>query len=188
VIAKRRNRNRAANVGMARKLYDVQPQLLPGSITQSGADTSTTQEVRLPFSRLGGMRAGMSRVIEVLAFYVQVGVLASVNAADSSLDLILSTANHGTTRATLSEPHTIGVFGWHSQLTTSGHPILKYGEKIDLTDGAGHGVLVATDSIFFQLNSVTTGATNALQFKLMYRIVEVPIEEYIGIIQSQVST
>lgn len=66
----------------------------------------------------------------------------------------------------------------------------------DLTDGAGHGVLVATDNIW--LSILATAATadageNAVlnvassNCDLFYRFKEVTLQEYIGIVQSQQS-
>lgn len=65
------------------------------------------------------------------------------------------------------------------------HPVIH-----DLTDGAGHGILVATDSIFFGvLNPAGYGAGGAnslgAEANLLYRWKDVSIEEYIGIVQSQ---
>jgi hypothetical protein len=56
---------------------------------------------------------------------------------------------------------------------------------LDVTDGAGHGVLIATDSIYAQVNSANTATTNTVYFKLLYRFKEVNIIEYVGIVQSQ---
>lgn len=55
----------------------------------------------------------------------------------------------------------------------------------DCTDGAGHGVLVATDNIYITMNTNGwQGAANA-DFKILYRFKEVSLVEYIGIVQSQ---
>lgn len=67
----------------------------------------------------------------------------------------------------------------------------------DLTDGAGHGLLVATDNIW--LTCYATAATadageNAVlnvatvNADLIYRFKEVSLQEYIGIVQSQQSS
>lgn len=56
----------------------------------------------------------------------------------------------------------------------------------DLTDGAGHGVLVATDAIYLQI--FTTGVANTSEtgrFRMLYRFKNVSLAEYIGIVQSQ---
>ena len=69
-----------------------------------------------------------------------------------------------------------------------GGPVLQ--EKTvthDLTDGAGHGILVATDSIILgggghaSLWIAGTGAA----ISILYRFKHVTLEEYIGIVQSQ---
>jgi hypothetical protein len=56
---------------------------------------------------------------------------------------------------------------------------------LDLTDNAGHGILIATDSIYGQVNSANTATTNTVYFKLLYRFKEVNLIEYVGIVQSQ---
>lgn len=57
--------------------------------------------------------------------------------------------------------------------------------EFDCTDGAGHGVLVATDSIYIGIDSA--GYANALTtgFKILYRLKTVSLAEYIGLVQSQ---
>lgn len=63
----------------------------------------------------------------------------------------------------------------------------------DLTDGAGHGILVATDNIFVSC-SISVGsvfvtqadaATGAASCNILYRFKEIALAEYIGIVQSQ---
>ena len=58
----------------------------------------------------------------------------------------------------------------------------------DITDGAGHGVLVGTDSIYitgFVPSSWYLNGTNTVFAKLLYRWKDVSLAEYIGIVQSQ---
>lgn len=66
----------------------------------------------------------------------------------------------------------------------------------DLTDGDGHGILVATDAVNLLLrttltNESTAGGgsitwdTSALSCEILYRYKKVALTEYIGIIQSQ---
>lgn len=59
----------------------------------------------------------------------------------------------------------------------------------DLTDGAGHGMLVATDFLYLGVNVVNWVATTLASFdcRIMYRFKEVSLVEYIGIVQSQSS-
>ena len=59
----------------------------------------------------------------------------------------------------------------------------------DLTDAAGHGLLVATDTIYLAWLGLVQGGPGALttQFtaRVSYRLKEVSLAEYIGIVQSQ---
>lgn len=63
----------------------------------------------------------------------------------------------------------------------------------DLTDGAGHGVLVATDNVFLTLQTALSsiigtsvgGITGVAECAILYRFKEVGLAEYIGIVQSQ---
>jgi hypothetical protein len=54
----------------------------------------------------------------------------------------------------------------------------------DCTDGAGHGVLVATDTLYCQLAGGASWATS-FNAKILYRLKNVSLAEYIGIVQSQ---
>lgn len=62
-----------------------------------------------------------------------------------------------------------------------------------MTDGAGHGVLVATDNIYLTLqtalSSVIGSSVGGIQgfgeAAILYRFKEVGLAEYIGIVQSQ---
>lgn len=55
----------------------------------------------------------------------------------------------------------------------------------DFTDGAGHGILIATPSIFMIFGSVGLDLVSACAAKVFYRWKEVSIEEYIGIVTQQ---
>jgi len=57
--------------------------------------------------------------------------------------------------------------------------------EIDLTDDAGHGVLVATDKMYLSVVSEGTGDTNDVTCRILYRYKTVGITEYVGIVQSQ---
>lgn len=62
----------------------------------------------------------------------------------------------------------------------------------DLTDGAGHGLLVATDSIWLT-QYLSIAAAGSIGFtssigtiaEIIYRFKKVTLQEYIGIVQSQ---
>jgi len=55
----------------------------------------------------------------------------------------------------------------------------------DCTDGAGHGILVATDNIFYGCTTAGFTAAAAFNARILYRMKNVTLAEYIGIVQSQ---
>lgn len=79
----------------------------------------------------------------------------------------------------------------NSSTTGGGSQIYNFelSEYDDLTDKAGHGLLVATDNIYLNVWIDTTGAAvisnPAAVCTLHYRLKEIGLSEYIGIVQSQ---
>lgn len=58
-------------------------------------------------------------------------------------------------------------------------------QTIDMTDSEGNGVLIATDSIFIVSGAVGNIVPGQAVAKVLYRLKEVGIQEYVGIVQSQ---
>lgn len=171
---------------------DVSPQWLScPTATQSAADTTTTQEVVLPVTRMPG--TAKVTVLEFLKFAVYhtgLPVLASATETLDTLTVVLSTSTGGTTNLAFNDSRVIGymeklVRGAFTATGTyySHAPPNPY--IMDLTDGAGHGILVATDSVFLQVQSIATGNSNTANCKILYRFKEVALMEYLGIVQSQ---
>lgn len=170
---------------------DVSPQYLSFAAAQSGADTVTTVSQAIPRQFLG-QGARMVQVMEVLKVYFQfptTGTLASATEITENVNCFLSTTSFGTTQTTLAEPRVFA--GQRLQKNGAFTAAGSYGvsEELvkvwDATDGAGHGVIVATDNIYAQVGSSATGATNTVNIKVLYRWKNVPIEEFVGIVQSQ---
>jgi len=59
--------------------------------------------------------------------------------------------------------------------------------EVDLTDGAGHGILVAVDSLTLVVHTYGYAGTerNGAELKILYRFKGVSLHEYVGIVQSQ---
>lgn len=169
---------------------DVNPQWMTFSVTQSAADTTTTQQQNIPVQRLPqGGRAQVLEVLKIQAFIQQFPAIASATEAEDTLSLFLSTTSFGTTATTFAEPRVFAAVQRVKQgaFTAAGTYGVEYAliDQIDLSDGAGHGLLIATDSIFAQLVSGGTGAANTARIKMLYRWKDVGLSEYIGIVQSQ---
>ena len=170
---------------------DVNPQFMHGQVIQSAADTTTTTQFPLPIQKVqsGGQQA---TIVELLKIFVDFPNFPVAVAGQSimTMGINFSTISFGTTGPTWNEPNVFGrkSLESHNSFTAAGtmYQLFDGGPyELDLTDGAGHGILLATDNIFAQAVSGATGLTNTIPFKLLYRFKKVGLLEYIGIVQSQ---
>lgn len=85
-----------------------------------------------------------------------------------------------------SDPRTFAmVIASQGALANNFQRIMPY--TIDLTDKNGNGFLIATDSLNFTVGCAAGAAAVDAVCKILYRMVDVGIEEYVGIVQSQVA-
>jgi hypothetical protein len=183
----RRVRARRTNVNTALTLTggsgDVNPQYVHNSVTQSGSDTTTTQQITLPIDRLmfGGNRIGSVEVLSVTFDWRNPLTLATA----LSLSAALTTKSFGTTKVNYNEPTAFAFFHLVTFLTTAAGSTITMPYRFDCTDAAGHGILVATDSIFLSCSSSTTSQANTVDVKIEYRYKNITVTEYVGVVQSQ---
>lgn len=171
---------------------DVNPQWYKGKVSTIVADTPETLAFISPVGKGIFAKTGWSTVMELLKVQVILPAYTDIGAAaetDKSRILTIGTRDFGTT-VTLGDEPSILCYHFDALLgafTAAG----SYGIYIpnthiyDLTDGAGHGILVATDYIYVQADTNTFGVTSTFRFALLYRFKNVPLQEYIGIVQSQ---
>lgn len=170
---------------------DVSPQLMHFTGAQSGADASTTTSVAIPVQRLpSGTRAQVMEVLKVYFMFPLFPAIASAAETQDTMTAFLSTVSFGTTLTVFSEPRVFAAYYKENKgaFTAAGtymgpQPLEPF--TLDLTDGAGHGILIATDNIFVQMNSTATGASNTVRVKILYRWKNISLAEYVGIVQSQ---
>jgi hypothetical protein len=159
---------------------DVNPQWLKISVTQSGADTFTQSTNPVPVQRLP--TSGRAQVMEILKlFFYSDAARAEV---DSTLQAFLTTKSYSSAPGKTDGP----LIAWWkeaTEITTSGQVVVSYPFQMDLMDGAGHGVIVATDNIYLSAGSSTTSVANVVYCWILYRWKNVALPEYIGIVQSQ---
>ena len=156
---------------------DVNPQFMSFHTVQTGNDAATGGSVQPPVSLSTGERLAM----EILRVWVETGAPPN---ASSSLTFWLSTKNFGTTGPVLGlgDATVLVHDGWNSTFTTSGVNLLRDVVQYDLTDGAGHGVLVGNQNLYWGINSVTTTATQAVNWKILYRAKKISQSELLGIV------
>jgi len=161
---------------------DVNPQILTVNVTQTAADTTTTDEIALPVPRFSAKK-GRSLVIEILKVDAFVDDYLATGAANSVRGFLDTSgeADNATEPTTFYSGQQDLLFA-----TAIGFQIVDRNiGRTDYTDNAGHGFLVATDSIFATVATQVTGRINIITFKILYRFKEVTLQEYIGIVQGQ---
>ncbi len=131
--------------------------------------------------------------MEILkVYFLTTGLPASASATETLDDIscFLSTTSFGTTNTTFQEPRVFAATNTYSRSAfTAAGTYFAFDSRLrpvfDCTDGAGHGVLIATDNIFAQVQSTATGNSNSVAIKILYRWKNVGLQEYIGLVQSQ---
>lgn len=159
---------------------DTNPQLLTTTITQPAADTAITTEIPIPIARFQ-QKKGKAIVFEVLGIAYYLTDFAAI-AAQANVRCSLATADvTGVDAPQVFDQFRVdGIFA--TAVGFQYYPLTQY---VDLSDGAGHGFLVATDNIFATLQSTATGLANVITVKVKYRFKEVGLTEYLGIVAGQ---
>jgi len=168
---------------------DYNPQTYSVNVDIAVGDYLSAQ-YPVPVPRFGSSGGTSSTVMEVLRV---IWILDDIPTPAGQYGLVatLSTAaladGSGSTIRFVSDPRTFafysldGIFG-----DATG---FNYASRIvnqDLSDGSGRGVLVATDSFFLNyLLQGPAGTTAKVAAKIYYRLKNITLQEYVGIVQSQ---
>ncbi len=172
---------------------DVKPQILTICSGIAGAiNDYAVRQVALPVPRFGTLK-NKATIIEFLSLS---WYLAPEDMADTSNQAIgfLTTSSARSDGDTITvnsigqdiiDPLTFGMVVENRLLAVDGTAATQMPITYDLTDKNGNGILIATDKIFVVGGSV--GGTNAGNYtcKALYRLVNVGITEYVGIVQAQ---
>lgn len=143
----------------------------------------------LPVSRIGGNR-DRATVIEVLGFYMDNDYNHATGVATNTHSFISTAAlpvgSPTVSFEQLKATPTILSYLQRNVPTNINAPVIEP-TFFPTNDGAGHGVLVATDNLY--LSYVVQGAVPSTPVgfiaRMVYRFKEVGIAEYVGIVQSQ---
>lgn len=170
---------------------DVNPQyLVLPEIPLANVDTFTQAQITLPTSQLPVQR-GKAIVMEVLKVYFEVPTYgSSPPQPDTNLTAMaqLSTSPQGSINS--SNP-SVFAFIKRKSKTQTGTTDSSYFQTwveptcIDYSDGAGHGILIATNSIYFGATTSNFTASVTFAGRILYRWKIVALEEYLGMVQSQ---
>lgn len=170
---------------------DVNPQLLSGEVSQPGNDVTGTIAVPLPINRFTQTSGSVVTIFELLKVFVDLPLLpVPTGTVARVVEVGILTKNPQGAFVDFEDPSCITLIGDRIDsfnITGAGVVNLMMHKPyvVDLTDGAGHGVLIGTDTLYVQIHSTNTQLTNTADFKLLYRFKTVALGEYIGIVQSQ---
>lgn len=169
---------------------DVSPQWFQlSNVTLTAANTFNQGTTSIPVQRLAFGR-GKSLVMELLKVeftYPEWDSNPSAGGQIANAGMQLST----TSLAALDDSNPLVLAfrqqTWRGAFTAAGSYITVSTTPIvaDLTDGAGHGVLFAGDTIYLGCNTTAFAGAATFSCRILYRWKEVSLEEYIGIVQSQ---
>jgi hypothetical protein len=168
---------------------DFSPQILTVAVTMSAANTFTQAQVALPVPKFN-TRPNKSIVYEMLKVYSDLPLKDNNFAAageSSVAQAQISTVSQAAFASTDARTLFFIQKEYRGAFTAAG----SYGMvaiepyTVDLTDGAGHGVLVGSDSIFMGVTTTNFAGAPTFVVKILYRFKEIGLSEYIGIVQSQ---
>lgn len=177
-------------------MADKFPQIMTASTGTAGAiNDYVVATINMPRADSATSR-GRRSVYELLKVWWYIGIEDGGDQASNHHAYLSTTQNRTSgetsTLATIVEdierPTTIAPLVVQSALTTSGATEYLRPRCIDLTDDAGNGILVATDRMFIIGGGTNATAASTYVAKILYRIVSVPGLEFVGIIQSQISS
>lgn len=167
---------------------DVNPQWFRGYVTVT-ANSSTESSFQLPITRIP--TANKVTIIEVLKIQIapKSGLATEAVCAIGAYSIKFATASLGTTTAFhLDDPRVLAEF--NETVLTSATGAMQAGTPgnyvMDMTDGAGHGILVASDKLYVQATCANVAdLAGVMAFAIYYRFKTVGMREYVGIVQSQ---
>lgn len=175
---------------------DVNPQYLTIFYLESAPNPLLeTMQVSVPISRLQE-KGGKATVLEVLwvEWTVSHQFDLALGPGNTSPDAVATLSTTKLSKFDLSDPTVFASYFKSYLLFQPALPATPNGKVVDnglfpvrqdLTDGAGHGILVATDNIYLSVSDTDMSLPTIWLVKIAYRFKNVPLQEYIGIVQSQ---
>lgn len=179
---------------LSRGSGDIKPQVITmDSGLAAAADDYVINTVALPVPRFGTTKK-KATIFEILwvDWYLSIGNILDTSTTEIGFlttDPVRSsgeTCTVASIQADVGDTRTLAAAIRSALITTSGSTNTKMPQRIDLTDNAGNGVLIATDKLTIVAGAAANTTANARAIaKVGYRLSNVGIEEYVGIVQSQ---
>jgi len=175
---------------------DVNPQFMNIRIVQTATNSLATNNVVIPIARTKqfGAKTTVMEILKVFICFNEFPGMAGVNPAVQS--------HHTYGALLIGDQQALRSFEHWSIIACKYVRVVKMEiagadspwvieQQMpwcwDLTDGQGHGILVATDSLTAQIHTTNylPGGLNGVEIKILYRFKNVALTEYLGIVQGQ---
>lgn len=170
---------------------DVKPQIMSIVGDTALTDDYAVTQVGLPVPRFGTQKS-RSTITEFLwVDYYFLGGVADTSfhnwafLTPQTARTDAETADQASLTVDISNTSNFGFVFHQNILTTSGVNINTQPFRYNFTDENGNGFLYAGDKMFLVAGNISS--PTACVAKVCYRMVDVSLEEYIGIVQSQQS-
>lgn len=183
---------------------DVNPQWLRVQVTEGTPGVAQSIQVPVPVQRLQ-QSSGRAQVMEILKIAWDATQYISTTAGTCGTSGFLATSGNlpvptsGLAYENLKANSKVISYAQNYWINVGGASAALFGTGEDgnnffqdLTDGAGHGILIATDFLYLSVlsgtaagRSVNPAASQTVTVYILYRWKEVSLAEYIGIVQSQ---
>ncbi len=175
----------AADKALTGGTGDVNPQqLVLNAIQDNALDNPSTSVFALPQAIGLPTKKGMAAVLELLK--ADVGFSPGLNLAEVAgifFEMIMAVGTIAV--PTPSDATTIWVANVAKFTVVGGLSVRQSIFQKDFTDGAGHGLLIAANTMSIEIDSIGSLQTNTAHVRLYYRFKLVPLPEYLGILASQ---
>ncbi len=166
------------------KRTDNFPNYMSFTLTTSATDTFTTTQLTSPVPRVGIGKSNLATIMEITSVWLYIKSVA-INAANENWQWALSTGPTPTEILTIRNPSCIIGDKWKTSVITQGGSYHTSLVIYNLETMTGFGFLLATDSFHYSILSEGTASSLVTDCRIFYRLVQIPITEYIGIVQSQ---
>ena len=174
---------------------DIKPQIITLSTgIATAVDIYDVNKIALPVSRFGQTKT-KATVLEILKIWYYPSLRNIIDPNFVAIMYLSTTevrsdgaiSNTITMVEDIANPATIAPVIWTTESGTglSVSHTHEFPLLVDLTDSNGNGVLIATESLFITGGDEGASFGDNFTAKVLYRLVEIGLTEYIGIVQSQ---
>ena len=156
---------------------DVNAQYTSIRVTESAANTFTQGTLALPVLR-GNVGRSKYQVIELLKSWMVIGFGDGATASTKDVQV---TTSAQTALLPFNNPDVVDYYSEDIIITTSGlyypqNPIIH-----DFTDGAGHGIIIATNNMYVGVQGGSQTGALTVDYRIMYRFKNIGVDEFVGL-------